>query len=645
MSSEMSIHEAVERAEIAPLLAAAAHLTGDLSILRDEFRARTTDITDATGGLGLDDQNEARTVAASAIVTWMAAGSPPPAATDEASLRRLIEFVTTTTELDDYLPLFEQELGLDGDDLRAPDWRVGELAGPSARLRAVVIGAGMSGIVAGHRLLQAGADLTIVEKNADVGGTWFENSYPGCRVDVPNHFYSYSFAQKHDWEQHYSTRSVLLDYFRSCAADLGLRPHIRFDTEVVSAVFAEETASWTVTTRSADGVTSTIEADVVVSAVGQLNRPKLPDIVGLATFAGPAFHSAAWDHDVDLDGKRVAVIGTGASALQLIPPVAERAARTTIFQRTPPWILPTFDYRDDVGADQRFLLEHVPGYLHWYRFWLFWRFTEGLLPYVTVDPEWGDPARSVSASNDQMRELLTGYLRDELADRPDLLDKVLPDYPPLSKRFVRDDGSWLRTLERDDVELLTDEIAEITPAGIRTRDGVEHPADVLIFSTGFHASNFLMPMDIVGREGIHLHDRWNGEARAYYGTLVPGFPNLFLLYGPNTNIVVNGSIIFFSECAVQHILRCLELVLEGGHAALDCRPDVHDAYNRTIDAANLQRAWGAADVNTWYKNAAGRVTQNWPFSLLEYWKGTATADPEDFEFLDAGHRRLGSSGG
>ncbi len=390
--------------------------------------------------------------------------------------------------------------------------------------------------------------------------------------------------------------------------------------------------TWSLHLRGTDGE-KTVTAEAVISAVGQLNRPKMPDIAGMETFAGPSFHSARWDHSVDLKGKRVAVIGTGASAAQFVPVIAEEVADLTVFQRTPPWFVPVPTYHSDVEDGLLWLFQHVPHYAHWYRFWLFWNMTDGLLPAATVDPAWPDPEKSVSGPNEMVRVMLTMYLQTQFGDRPDLLEKVVPAYPPTAKRMLLDNGVWAQALKRDNVHLLTDRIREITPGGIVTDDGVEHAADVIVYGTGFQASKFLTPMQVSGRGGIVLNEQWDGDARAYMGITVPNFPNFFLLYGPNTNIVVNGSIIFFSECEVQYVLGCIRLLLEDGHRALDVRPDVHDAYNERIDAANLLRTWGVSKVNSWYKNDKGRVTQNWPFNLIEYWQQTRKPNPADYVFL------------
>ncbi len=271
--------------------------------------------------------------------------------------------------------------------------------------------------------------------------------------------------------------------------------------------------------------------------------------------------------------------------------------------------------------------------MHWYRFWYFWTTSDGLLPAAMTDENWQPQDRSVSPANDELRKLLTMSMQAQYADRPDLLEKALPTYPPAAKRILLDNGSWPETLKRENVQLVTEGIKEITPDGVVTADGNLHAADVIICGTGFYASHFLMPMKVTGRSGIDLTAQWGGDARAYLGMTVPNFPNFFLLYGPNTHIVVNGSIIYFSECEVQYVLGCLRMLLKDGHRAMDCKQRVHDAYNERIDEANLQRSWGVSDVNSWYKNEHGRVAQNWPFNLVEYWQQTREPDPADYVFL------------
>ena len=630
--SDEAIRQYLAEAEVQPLLPALAYATGDMSLLSEELRPDPLLLAMPQGGFTDEQQAMARDLAFEALVRFHDGGSVPAAPPSDDELLRIMEYAVGGAGMAAYLPLLEEELAYRGVDRRGPDWRADDLA-PGVDFQVVIIGAGMSGLLMAHRLQQAGVGFVVIEKNDDVGGTWLENTYPGCRVDNPNHNYSYAFAQRHDWPLHFSTQDVLLGYFQRCADAFGLRDRIRFGTEVTSATWSEADARWSVNIRTRKGEEETLEAHAVVSAVGQLNRPMLPAIEGRDSFEGPAFHSARWDHGVDLTGKRVAVIGTGASAVQFIPEIAPDVGELLVFQRTPPWFGPTEDYHDEVSGGLRWLYGHLPSYSEFNRFCIFWRMGDGAIESVRVDESFEPRTQAVSAVNDFVRVVLTEYIKAEFADRPDLLPAVIPTYPPGAKRMLRDNGVWARTLKRDNVRLISDPLREITPKGLVTADGEEHQVDVIIYGTGFHASKFLTPMKVTGRGGADLHEQWDGDARAYLGITVPGFPNLFCLYGPNTNIVVNGSIIYFSECGVRYITGCIELLLAGRHRALDVRKDVHDDFNEKVDAENRAMAWGCSDVNSWYKNANGHVAQNWPFTLLEYWQRTLRPAPDDYELI------------
>jgi 4-hydroxyacetophenone monooxygenase len=628
-ASDDEIRQAVSEAEVPPLLPALAYLTGDLSLLRPDLSPDPMLIGMEQGGLNEDQLTTARALAVETLIAYRDAGSKPAPVPSDDVLLKIMQYAVGGGDMAAYLPLLEEELAYRGEDRRAPGWRLHA----DTDFSVAIIGAGMSGLLTAHRLQQAGIPFVILEKDCEVGGTWWENTYPGCRVDNPNHNYSYSFAQRHDWPFHFSTQDVLLGYFRTCADAFDLREHIRFETEVESARWDEGTQRWTMKVRGPEGLESLV-ANAVVSAVGQLNRPKMPEIDGLDTFEGPWFHSAQWDHSVDLRGKRVGVIGTGASATQFIPEIAPEVGELTVFQRTPAWLGPTPDYHSEVSDGLKWLYAHVPSYSEWNRFWIFWRMGDGGLPNFRVDPKWKSNGESVSAINDFVRLVLVEYLKGEFGDRPDLLEKVVPTYPPGAKRMLRDNGIWARTLKRDNVSLVTDDIREITPKGVVTADGTgdvtEHQVDVLIYGTGFSASKFLTPMKVTGRSGVDLHRQWHGDARAYLGVTIPHFPNFFCLYGPNTNIVVNGSIIYFSECGVRYVLGCLKLLFDNEAPSLEVRQDVHDTFNLAVDKENKAMAWGWSDVNSWYKNEHGHVAQNWPFTLLEYWQRTKEPDPADY---------------
>ncbi|HEX3809790.1 MAG TPA: NAD(P)/FAD-dependent oxidoreductase [Rhizomicrobium sp.] len=624
----VTVEWALKDAHIPSLIMALVHLTGDASHL-DGARPVYDFFGDGQGGFPPEKQQQVRDAAKTALLDYLN-GEPLPPPPDRATIRKMMDFIAGTEIPERYVPFLMEELGIAVEDTRVPHWETPKLHAAAQKMKVVIIGAGLSGILSAIRLQQAGVPFEIIEKNTDVGGTWLENTYPGCRVDNPNHMYSFSFEPNHDWPQHYSTQGVLLDYFRRMADKYNLRKHIRFETSVVEAVFDEASSRWNVRVRGKDGAEETISANAVISAVGQLNQPKMPDIKGRDMFKGPAFHTARWRHDVDLAGKRVAVIGTGATAFQVIPEIAPKVKALKVFQRSAPWLGPTPNYHDDVADGKKWLLEHAPYYDKWYRFWLFWTLTDGILDGVAVDPTWNDKSRAVSPINEMLRGMLIEKIKEQAPNRPDLIEKVTPDYPFGTKRSVRDNGVYIAALARPNVELITDGIKEITPAGIVTADGKTHEIDVIIYGTGFRASDFLRTYKIIGRDGVELHERWKGDARAYLGMTVPGFPNFFTIYGPNTNIVVNGSIIFFSEASVRYIVNCLKLLAEQGANTMEVRADVHDDFNKRVDEENAKMAWGLPEARSWYKNSKGRVSQNWPFRLVDYWNATIKPDPDDF---------------
>ncbi len=624
------IAAALEHASIPTLMMSLVHLTGDARLLDGPIRPGATMMGDVDGGMSAADKAAVRAMAVDALAAYRDRGCtlpPPPSA---ETIRAMLSFMVGQEVPAAYVPMMLEEMALDGHDARDVGWD--DVSAERRRdFRVVVIGAGMSGLLAAIRLEQAGIPYVVIEKNDAPGGTWLENSYPGCRVDVANHFYSYSFAPNHDWSEFFSRRDELHDYFQRCARDYGVRERIRFGTEVVDVRFDEGARRWTVRTRDAEGRTATLDAEAVISAVGQLNRPKIPAIPGLGGFGGPVFHSACWRHDVSLAGKRVAVIGTGASAFQLVPEVAKEASRLVVFQRSAPWMVPNPRYHARVSEQKKWLLAHVPYYARWYRFLLFWPGSDGLMPSLVVDPEWPHPERAVNAINDGMRAIFTQAMADQIGDDPALLAKVTPSYPPFGKRMLQDNGSWLAALKRDNVELVTEAISEITATGVRCADGTEHAVDVIVLATGFHANRFLWPMEIIGRQGVSLRERWGDEPRAYLGIAVPGFPNFFCLYGPGTNLAHAGSIIFHSECQVRYVMACLAALLRSnGATAMECRQDVHDAYNARFDARHATLVWSHPGMTSWYKNTAGRIVNTSPWLLVEYWAWTKTPNVNDY---------------
>ncbi|MGH9080162.1 MAG: flavin-containing monooxygenase [Acidimicrobiales bacterium] len=629
----------LEDVSVPALMMSVVHMTGDPSILRRSCRPTGIYLNEVQGFMSPEDQAEVRAEALRSIIAYRDSGCVLPPLPDPPLVHEMMNVLVAEEVSEEYVPMLLDELELDGTDPRDLHWTDSLAPQDREGFHVLVIGAGMSGLLAGIRLSGAGIPFTVVEKNPGPGGTWWENRYPGCRVDVGNHFYCYSFAPNSQWSEFFARQPELQAYFERCMHDSGISDHVRFDTEVVGARWYDETATWSVDVRGADGSVEEVRANALISAVGQLNRPKIPDFHGRETFAGPAMHSAEWIDGTPLAGRRVAVIGTGASAFQIVPSIADQAARVTVFQRTAPWMFPNPHYHDRVGAGSQWAFEHLPYYGRWYRFLLFWPACDGGLPAMRVDPDWPDQHRSVSAVNDAARQVFTQWMADQIGNEPELLDKVVPDYVCLGKRTLQDNGSWLSALVKDNVELVTDPIAEITPEGVVGEDGTEYPVDILVYATGFHANRYLWPMEIVGRGGVTLAEQWGDRPTAYLGITVPNFPNLFCLYGPGTNLAHGGSLVFHSECQIRYIMGCISAIV-GGPASIECRQDVHDAYNRRLQAELDTMVWSHPSIrHSWYRNAEGRIYILSPWRLVDYWRWTRAPELADFVLQPVGAGR------
>lgn len=627
----MSIRTHLAGADLAPLLMVYVQLSGDTAALA-EFRPYITGpwCYNESAPQALKERLYDRLAdLLEAIDAGRAQAAPSP---DRRTLAEMTRTCVGQAVPDEYLPLIAHEMQLAGTPPLEVDWRERPSNERVANFRVVIIGAGESGLCLGIKLLALGIPFVIIEKNETVGGTWLENRYPGCGVDTPNHFYQFSFEPNHDWSRYFSPRDEIWQYLEACADRHALRPHIRFRTEVTEARWDEAAAVWRVSARSADGSSEQFVGNALVCAVGQLNRPKMPDIEGLERFAGPVMHTARWDERVSLAGKRLAMIGTGASGMQVGPAVADQVEQLIIFQRSPHWAVHNPLYHSRVGEGKKWALKHLPHYANWYRFQLFWAAGDGLYPSLQVDPDWATPDISLNAENHAMRERLIEHISRELDHDPALIAKSVPNYPPYGKRMLRD-NHWFRMLKRPNVDLVTDAIERIEPAGVVTHDGRLREADVLVLATGFQADRLTWPMHIEGRGGQTLRDRWGeDDPRAYLGITVPDFPNFFMMYGPNTNLAHGGSAIFHSECQTRYTLLALRELIEGGRRAMDCRREVHDDFNRRVDALHSKMVWAHPGVGSWYKNKRGRVFATTPWRLLDYWDMTRTLQPDDYLF-------------
>ncbi|WP_216180782.1 flavin-containing monooxygenase [Verticiella alkaliphila] len=526
-----------------------------------------------------------------------------------------------------YGPMIAGWLGLD------PDLRIDQKHAFHVPddYHAVVIGAGVAGICMAIRLQGAGIPYTVIEKNAEVGGTWYENDYPGAGVDTPNHIYSYSFA-KHNWTRYFALRDEIQAYFEDVATRFGIRPAIRFETRVERAAYDEAHTCWNVEIRSGEGQRETLRADLLVSAVGLLNVPKMPAIEGLDTFNGPCFHTARWPKDLDVTGKSVAVIGNGASAMQVVPAIADKVRSLTVFQRSRQWAAPFDRFKVPVPEETQFLLAEVPFYQEWYRQRLAYIFNDRIHGSLQIDPAWPHPERAINRTNDRHRAHFTDYIKAQLGDRQDLLDDVLPDYPPFGKRMLMDNG-WYRTMTRENVTLVTGGIDRVEGNEIVTDQGARHQADVLVVATGFDAVNMLSSFQLFGRGGVSIREQWDENgAEAFMGVAIPQFPNFFVLAGPNTALGHGGSVVALLETQVSYVMNVLRQSLDEaqGRFEIEVRRDRHDEFNTQVQAAHDQMIWSHRGMSNWYRNAKGRIVATTPFRNDDYWRMARAAKLEDY---------------
>jgi cation diffusion facilitator CzcD-associated flavoprotein CzcO len=483
-------------------------------------------------------------------------------------------------------------------------------------LDVLIIGSGFAGLCMAIQLRRTGMDsFLILERGADVGGTWRDNTYPGCACDIPSHLYSFSFEGRAEWTRMYPTQPEIWNYLKHCVEKYNLGPSIRFHRELREAVFDEAANLWRVETSQGDRFT----ARSLVLGLGPLSRPAIPRLPGLDRFQGRAFHSAEWDHSYDLRGKRVAVIGTGASAIQFVPQIAPEVAELLLFQRTPPWIVPKMDR--PIHGWERVLFRWAPGYMCMFRNLIYWR-QELLALGFTVNPKYMQ----------RIEKFARKHLVRGISD-PALRERVTPNYLIGCKRILIS-NDYYPALERPNVELVTEGITEVRAHSIVTTDGRERLVDALIYGTGFRATDLLTPVRIIGRKGVDLNDAWRGGFEAYFGITITGYPNLFMLVGPNTGLGHN-SIIFMIEAQVHYVMKCLELLRERGATAMDLRPEVQAQFNRDLQEQMKRTVW-ASGCKSWYLDERGKNTTLWPGFSFKYWLETRKAVAKDYAFLGEG---------
>jgi len=485
--------------------------------------------------------------------------------------------------------------------------------GEEIKVDVLIVGGGFSGLCMAIKLLEAGMNsFLLIEKSDDIGGTWYDNRYPGCACDIPSHLYSFSFEPSPEWSRMYPGQREIHDYLKRCVQRYELAPHLRLNTRFHEAIWNESEGLW----HASAGEGVYIQARVLVSGIGALHVPQYPKLKGIDSFSGPKFHSSNWNHNVGLDGKNVAVVGTGASAIQFVPQIAPRAGKLCLFQRTPPWIVPRMDFAIAEKWKRRF--RRFPLIMRAFRQLIFWRQEFRVLGFL------GNRFVRGKAT-----EIAIHHLEKQIAD-PKMRAALKPNYELGCKRVLVSDD-YYPALTRPNVELVTNGIAEVCERSIVTEDGVERPIDVLIFGTGFRATEPLIGIRIVGRGGVEIHDAWRERMSAYLGVTVSGFPNLFLLLGPNTGLGHN-SVVLMIEAQVRYTMSCLQLLKRGKKHVLEVRPEKQKQFVTDIHRRLESTVWQSGGCHSWYQDQrTGENTALWPGSVVAYVRRTRSASPADYE--------------
>ncbi|MDF3312243.1 NAD(P)/FAD-dependent oxidoreductase [Rhodococcus sp. T2V] len=625
--SKEQIRRRLEAADHRVLLMSLFHMTGDEKWLQEPYSpvrdARL--VPDPSAGLSTEVREEIRDAIAKHLVdpeVGTAIDDP-----GDQLMARMMSVCTGQAVPPEYADMFREDMGFQPDRLNSQL----DLDDPVSH-DVLVVGAGVSGLVLGAALKRAGVPFTIVDRNNEVGGTWLENRYPGVGVDTPSHAYCYRDAKRPQWSRYFSLGEEVQSYLVACSQEFGLRDRIEFSTTLISAQWNDTDRRWHVILEGPRGREERTTS-VLVSAIGIFNAPSTPNIPGLDQFAGSIVHSARWPQNLDLTGRRVAVIGTGASAVQIVPQLSQAVSALHIFQRSPQWIRPIEGYRDRLPQGTQWLFKNVPHYEDWFRFSMFWRYGDGLLPSLRKDPEWPHAERSVNVRNDRHRQELTDYIEKKLSTRPNLIEACTPAYPPYGKRILLDTG-WYDTLLEDHVHLLDTPIERVDAGGVVTVDGERHEVDDIVLATGFDVTKLAASLNVTGRDGRSLSKVWDGDnPTGYLGITVPGFPNFFCMLGPNTGLGHGGSAVFQSESQARYILDCLTQLSCRGVAALDVKQDAHDEYVRRVDEEHSQLIWTNPAMSTYYRNSRGRVVTVMPWRIVDYWRMTHDVSMSDYEVI------------
>ncbi|MDJ0105181.1 NAD(P)/FAD-dependent oxidoreductase [Rhodococcus sp. IEGM 1241] len=625
-----SARRAVAAADLRALLMMVFHHTGDRYWLSPRFRPVNDVRLIAPEDAGLEDdvQQELRDMALQIL-----SGSAEPVLTspDDELLTEMMSVAIGRRVPAEYATMIREQIGFESPLTGIPDPTGSERAtvSPDGLLPVLVVGAGESGIAISAMLADIGIDHLVIERQSGVGGTWRSTAYPGCGVDTPNHSYSYSFGPRYPWPRFFSARSEIQEYLETCADEFAVRERIQFNTSFVSATWQQDTSTWRVLVDH-DGNQQTIEARYLVTAIGPFGAPQTPNIAGVSKFDGPIFHAAQWPEDLDVSGKSVAIVGTGASCMQIAPTIADQVSELTVLQRTPQWIRPIPRFHELINEDAQALLTQERYYSSWYRFIMIWRYGDGLLPTLRKDPDWPHPERSLNRINDRHREEMTEHIHEQLSGREDLIDKCVPDYPPYGKRILLDNG-WYKMLTKPQVRLETGAIEQIESGGIRLHSGELVSADVIVLATGYDVSKNAAQLDIIGRENTTLAEAWTRGTGAHLGVTVPGFPNMFILQGPTTGLGHGGSAFFTSEVQSRYAVALMAEALVRDLATIEVKPAPFERYLARVDAEHENLVWTHPGMNPYYRNAFGSIRTVMPWRLVDYFQMMHRPDLDDFE--------------
>jgi len=618
----------LRQADPGVLVAVLAQLTGDASVI-DRFAAKISHVPDPPERAGVTDPETAETLG-NAVIAALEADRPASATPvgDPELFRRLLPLALGSDVDDEFVPLLLEQGGFQLSQPILP-----RTVPIPETTNVAIIGAGIAGIIAALAAADARVCYEIFERNHEVGGTWLTTTYPGIGVDTPSAYYSLSREVNPEWTSYYPQGAEYQAYLVALADKHQLRKHIRFGTEVEALWWDEERDQWQIRSVDRDGNRDISYARMVITAAGYLNRPRWPELPGRETFAGTSIHTAQWDPSLDLKGKRVAIIGAGCTAVQIVDACVDEVEHLTVFQRQPHWVAPRKRLTDDVPEYRRYLGHHLPYYANWNRLKSYWGTADNNYPVILCDPEWAKTHLSISAANDVLLQMCVDYINTTFGAETELAKKVTPDFAPYGKRIIRDPGGYYAALTRDHVNVEASEPAEVNEKGIGTQDGQQIDLDVIIYATGYHL-DFLSTIDIRGRDGCKLADEWGDSPRAYRGGAVPGFPNLFINSAPNYSPGHGAGANFSMEVLAYYIIECLQLMAMRGAATMEVTRQAYEEYVAEIDDMMARTVWcHTPNAHTYYRSGSGRVVVATPYRLVDLWHQHRAPIEEHFELV------------